>query len=159
MPFFKVNMIGGFRVPDLDRVLTEGTIYEFSADEVANSRGLRAALRGRWMIETDESGRPLRKASPKPPPPAAAGRAPEVEADMYPGDELAGDEEAELARVSKEETALHFDDEELRAAEEAVATPRGVVGPAQPASRERAAKAGRRRPRRPKTEAGAADHI
>jgi len=156
MPFYKVNMIGGFRVSDLDRVLTEGTIYEFSADEVAGSRGLRAALRGRWMIETDESGRPLKKASPKPPSPVPAGRAPEVEADMYPGNEREGDEEAELARVSKEETAMHFDDEELRAAEEAVATPHGVVGPVPPARHGRAGKAGRRRLRRPR-EVGTAD--
>ena len=153
MPFFKVNMIGGFRVSDLDKVLTEGTIYDFSAEEVAGSRGLRAALRGRWMIETDGSGKPLKRASPKPPSPVPAGRAPEVEADMYPGDEPGGDDEAELARVSKEETAMHFDDEELRAAEEAVATPHGVVGPVLP-TQGTAGKAARR-PRRPKREAAA----
>jgi hypothetical protein len=140
-------------VSDLDRVLTEGTIYEFLTDEMTGSRGLRAALRGRWMIETDESGKPLKKASPKPPPPAGAGRAPEVEADMYPGAEQGGDDEAELARVSKEETALHFDDEELRAADEAVATPRGVVGPAL-ASQGTASKTGRRGRRRPMKGAG-----
>jgi len=124
MPFYKVNMMGGFRVADRDQVLDEGRVYEFDEAEVSESRGLAAALRSRWLIETDKDGRPTERAKPRKPAPQRS-RPPAEEADMFPDGEMA-DEEAELDRVNEEETALHFDGPSDL---DTVATPSGEVGP------------------------------
>ena len=127
--YYKVNMMGGFRVADRSQVLDEGQVYKFSADEVAESRGLIAALRERWIIETDESGKPLAKAKPRKRA-ISTPRSPVEEVNMYPNDAPL-DEDAELNRVNAEEVAIRFEDENLAqdVANEMVATPAGPVGP------------------------------
>ncbi len=129
MSYYKVNMMGGFRVADKNQVLDEGEVYEFTAGELAESRGLAAALRERWLIETDESGKPLTKAKPRKRA-APSPRPPSEEADMYPSDPPV-DEEAELKRVNAEEQSIRFEDEHAAqsVANEMVATPAGPVGP------------------------------
>jgi len=145
MPFYKVNMMGGFRVADREQVLQEGRVYPFSEEEISESRGLTAALRSRWLIETDKDGRPASKAEPRKPA-ASRRRPPAEEADMYPDGEVK-DEEAELDRVNAEETALHFDSELEPPDLDTVATPSGPVGPKSPA------KAKKQRPKARKTKA------
>jgi len=129
MSYYKVNMMGGFRVADKNQVLDEGEVYEFTAGEVSESRGLAAALRERWLIETDESGKPFAKAKPKKRA-ALPSRSPAEEVDMYPNDAPV-DEEAELERVNAEEQSIRFEDADAaqNIANETVATPAGPVGP------------------------------
>jgi len=129
MSYYKVNMMGGFRVADKNQVLDEGEVYEFTSGEVSESRGLAAALRERWLIETDESGKPLARAKPKKRA-ATPSRPPTEEADMYPNDAPV-DEEAELERVNAEEQSIRFEDADIAqdVANEMVATPAGPVGP------------------------------
>ena len=128
MSYYKVNMMGGFRVSDRNQVLSEGEVYEFTASEVADSRGIAAALRERWLIETDASGKPLAKAKPKKKV-ATSTRSPAEEADMYPSDPPV-DEDAELKRVNAEEVAIRFEDNIAQdVANEMVATPAGPIGP------------------------------
>lgn len=145
MSYYKVNMMGGFRVADKNQVLDEGELYKFTAGEVAESRGLSAALRERWLIETDESGKPLAKAKPKKRA-AAPLRPPTEEADMYPNDPPV-DEEAELKRVNAEEQSIRFEDDlsAQSVANEMVATPAGPAGP-----RKKAATAAKPKPRKRK---------
>jgi len=129
MSYYKVNMMGGFRVADKNQVLDEGEVYEFTTGELAESRGLAAALRERWLIETDQSGKPLAKAKPKKRA-ATSQRSPTEEADMYP-DALPVDEDAELERVNAEERGIRFEDDTAAqsVANDMVATPAGPVGP------------------------------
>lgn len=128
MSYYKVNMMGGFRVADRSQVLNEGQVYEFSDDDVSESRGIAAALRERWLIETDEFGKPLAKAKPRNRA-ASTPRPPAEEADMYPSDTPL-DEDEELKRVNAEEMAIRFDDDLVQnVANEMVATPAGPVGP------------------------------
>jgi len=128
MSYYKVNMMGGFRVADKSQVLDEGKVYEFTAGEVSESRGLAAALRERWLIETDESGKPLARAKPKKRAETPS-RPPTEEADMYPSDAPV-DEDAELERVNAEEQSIRFEDDlAAQVANEMVATPAGPVGP------------------------------
>jgi len=148
MPFYKVNMMGGFRVADREQVLQEGHVYDFSEEEIAESRGLTAALRSRWLIETDKEGRPASKAEPRKPA-AARRRPPAEEADMYPDGEVK-DEEAELDRVNAEETALHFDSELEPPDLDTVATPSGPVGPKSPTKAPAKAKKQRSKARKTK---------
>ncbi len=148
MSYYKVNMMGGFRVTDRDQVLGEGEVYEFTAGEVAESRGIAAALRERWLIETDESGKPLAKAKPRKRG-ATAPRPPAEEADMYPSDPPM-DEDAELKRVNAEEQSIRFEDD-LAAqdvANEMVATPAGPVGPRKPPPPAKPAGKSERRPKK-----------
>jgi len=148
MPFYKVNMMGGFRIGGTDTTLTDDRVHEFSEEEVAQSRGLAAALRNRWLIETDSDGRPLKKA-PQSALLSASPRSPDEEADMYPANQQP-DEEAELRRVNQEQVRMHFDDAAL--ADDIVATPGGIVGPGGSAtkSKPKAKKTADRKPK-PKT--------
>ncbi len=137
--------MGGFRVADRSQVLGEGEVYEFTDGEVADSRGLAAALRERWLIETDAFGKPLAKAKPRKRADQAP-RPPTEEADMYPNDPPV-DEEAELRRVNAEEQSIRFEDERgpQDVANEMVATPAGPVGPRRPAADSKRRRAGRRK--------------
>lgn len=121
MPHYKVNMMGGFRVADLELVLDEGKVYEFSDDEIRRSKGLTAAKRDRWMVETDADGKPLKKASkPRRKPAASATEITILDAD---------DEEEKLGQVLDDELENHFDDEFADAvANDGVATPFGDAG-------------------------------
>lgn len=122
MPHYKVNMMGGFRVADLELVLDEGSVYEFSDDDVRRSKGLTAARRDRWMVETDAAGKPLKKASK---PRRTASSASEI-AILDADDE---DEEEKLGQVLDDELENHFDDEFADAvANDKVATPFGDKG-------------------------------
>lgn len=124
MPHYKVNMMGGFRVADLELVLDEGLVYEFSDDEVRRSKGLTAARRDRWMVETDANGKPLKKASKPRRNPAVS--ASEI-AILDTEDE--DDEEEKLGQVLDDELENHFDDEFADAvANDTVATPFGAKG-------------------------------
>lgn len=147
MSYYKVNMMGGFRVADRNQVLGEGEVYEFTASEVVESRGIAAALRERWLIETDESGKPLAKAKPRKRA-ATPPRPPAEEADMYPSDPPM-DEDAELERVNAEEQSIRFEDDlaAQNVANDMVATPAGPVGPRKkptPPAKPKPRKSGRR---------------
>ena len=123
MPHYKVNMMGGFRVADLELVLDEGSVYEFSDDDVRRSKGLTAAKRDRWMVETDAAGKPLKKASK---PRRTVSSASEI-AILDADDE--DDEEEKLGQVLDDELENHFDDEFADAvANDGVATPFGDKG-------------------------------
>ena len=121
MPHYKVNMMGGFRVADLELVLDEGKVYEFSDDEIRRSKGLTAAKRDRWMVETDADGKPLKRASkPRRKPAASVSEITVLDAD---------DEEEKLGQVLDDEMETHFDDEFADAvANDGVATPFGDKG-------------------------------
>lgn len=161
MAYYKVNMMGGFRVTDRNQVLNEGQVYEFSDGDVSESRGIAAALRERWLIETDEFGKPLAKAKPRNRA-ASTPRPPAEEADMYPSDAPLNEDE-ELKRVNAEELAIRFEDDLVQdVANEMVATPAGPVGPrkstgakpgAKPKKARKARKSGRRSKRKPGTQA------
>lgn len=123
MPHYKVNMMGGFRVADLELVLNEGSVYEFSDDDVRRSKGLTAAKRDRWMVETDAAGKPLKRASK---PRRTISSASEI-AILDADDEDV--EEEKLAQVLDDELENHFDDEFADAvANDKVATPFGDKG-------------------------------
>lgn len=134
MPYFRVNVMGGFRVSDMGKVLSQDEVYQFTDVELSESKGLSAAIRNRWLVETDDKGRPLNKSkvrrrSASRMSKRTAGRKLAQEAEVYPAkSDYVDDEQDELDRVTDEEMALRFNNPEETVADEPVATPMGMAG-------------------------------
>lgn len=52
--YFKANIVGGFRLSDLNVNVKQGSYFYLESDAVDVSRGATAALRDKWMIEVSE---------------------------------------------------------------------------------------------------------
>jgi len=107
MPFYVVNVLGGFHAPDLGRtLLDDGSVAEFSAEAVEASPSLSAAVRARRLVETDRFGAPLRPAPPQPPG--------FMESALPEFGESDTEEEAELERMALDAEMARVNEEELR---------------------------------------------
>jgi len=52
--FFKANIVGGFRLSDLNVNVKQGSYFYLESDAVDVSRSCTAAIRDKWMIEVSE---------------------------------------------------------------------------------------------------------
>jgi hypothetical protein len=52
--FFKCNVLGGFRLSDLNRNIKQGEYYYVDSTFCETSRAIRAALQNKWMTEVTE---------------------------------------------------------------------------------------------------------
>jgi len=52
--YFKCNVLGGFRLSDLNLNIKQGEYFYIDPHEAETSRATIAALRDRWMIEVTE---------------------------------------------------------------------------------------------------------
>lgn len=52
--YFKCNVLGGFRLSDLNKNIKQGEYLQLDAQMADNSRAVIAAIRSKWMVEVGE---------------------------------------------------------------------------------------------------------